>query len=175
MKDNIVSFTDQYCSCVGWHCRSSITISLAKTIFVWHNLFVVTSCGQQCKKSIVAWNNASLLFPHSQQFCGVWSPLESGGNCQQDLHALLGDVQTLCFCCHFCIQQSWLSWGATMLMLLPTMRTQKSLTGAFVAMAVAERPALLQALWHFFHDEGSWLVRSTFLCALWRLFQLLKV
>jgi hypothetical protein len=34
-------------------------------------------------------------------------------------------------------------------MLLPAMTTQRSLTDAFLAMVVAERPVSLQALWRF--------------------------
>ncbi len=52
------------------------------------------------------------------------------------------------FCCYrFCNQQCWLSLGETLMVLLPAMMTQMSLTEAFVAMAVAVWPVSLQVLW----------------------------
>ncbi len=46
-------------------------------------------------------------------------------------------------------QQSWVLHSATMVTLLPAMTTQKSLTNAFVAMAVEKAQASLQAQWCF--------------------------
>jgi hypothetical protein len=50
------------------------------------------------------------------------------------------------FCYCFCNKQPWLLHGATLLTPLLTMTTEKSMTNAFVAMAVAEAQASLQAI-----------------------------
>jgi hypothetical protein len=74
-----------------------------------------------------------------------------------------------CCCYCFCNEQHCLLCSATMSTLLSAMTTQKSLTNAFVAMAVADRPASLQALWRFFDDEGLRLAQSSLLQVLCQL------
>jgi hypothetical protein len=60
-------------------------------------------------------------------------------------HSAWKCVDTM-FCYHFCNEQPWLPRGATLSTLLFTMTTEKSMTGAFVAMAVAKAQASLQAI-----------------------------
>jgi hypothetical protein len=50
------------------------------------------------------------------------------------------------FCYRFCDKQPWLPRGATLSTLLLTMTTEKSMTNAFVAMAVAEAQASSQVI-----------------------------
>jgi hypothetical protein len=59
------------------------------------------------------------------------------------------------FCYPFCDKQPWLLHGATLLTLLLMMTTEKSMTNAFIVMAVAEAQASLQVIWRFCDDEGS--------------------
>jgi hypothetical protein len=61
------------------------------------------------------------------------------------------------FCYCFCDKQPWFLHGATLSTLLFMMMTEKSMTGAFVAMAVAEAQASLQVLWHFIVRGHDWI------------------
>ncbi len=106
--------------------------------------------------------------------CGAWAPPKSGGDCWYDLHVLLGDVRTQCYCCRFCNQQCWLLRNATMLMLLPAMTTQRSLANAFVAMAVAERTVSLQALWRFIAMVRGYNWHNQFHCERFGAFMIVK-
>ncbi len=92
--------------------------------------------GQYCQLcwllSTVSWHLGA-----SQEWwqSSVWYPYSiCGHNC-------------CCYC--FCNEEHCLLQGATLLALLTTMMTQKSLTDAFVAVAVKEAQASLQVLWCF--------------------------
>ncbi len=98
--------------------------------------------------------------------CGTWVPTKSDSNS--------------CQCNHLCFAQQFsllLLLRSTKLIVLrcdlvgvasPNDDTDV-FTSAFVAMAVADRPASSQVLWRFCDDEGLQLVQSNLPWVLWRL------
>ncbi len=59
---------------------------------IWSSSHLVIN---NIKQLIVVWDSALLPFPCSHQSCGVWGPLESGGDCQHNLYVQLVWAQLL--------------------------------------------------------------------------------
>ncbi len=75
-KEDIASFADRYCCCMGWHCCCSMGISLAKAIFcgtIWllsHPVINNVSCcvAQPCWNCLPWWQCKNLWPTHLLQW-----------------------------------------------------------------------------------------------------------
>ncbi len=141
-----------------------------KTIFGWHNLVIITSCDQQCKtidccvgqcvvvislRSAVSWRMGAFQEcwqSSAQSTCSTWW-------CADAIFLLLLLQSTKLIDVH-CNNVDIASRDDG----------TKSLTNAFVAMAVTERPSSLQVLWHLFvmMKDHDW--RNQFYCGRFGIF-----